>query len=93
MPKNDTVSLAAKTWTEITNADVTRITVQNTSGDQVYVLAATVQPAAGNTSGALRLNPGQVIVNEFLADLFPGLTDMRVWVNAPSGGSVMVSHS
>ena len=93
MPKNDTVALAANTWTEITESDVSRITLQNTAGDQVYMLAATTQPAAGDTSGALRLNPGQAVVNEFLADLFPGLSDARVWVIAPNGGSVMVSHA
>jgi hypothetical protein len=94
MPQQTTVSAAANTWTQITDANVTTITFQNISGDYMLVRATNGTTAPTALAGALRYNPGQGERNVALTDLAPGVSGAnRVWVFAPSGAAVVVSHA
>jgi hypothetical protein len=93
MAQNTTKIIPAKTWTQLTDADVTTITFQNTSGFYVLVAGTAGATAPTDDAGAIRYNPGQGELNTALSDLFPGISATRVYVYAPIGGEVMVSHS
>lgn len=94
MAQNTTKNLAAGTWTQLTDANVSTITFQNISGNFVLVLATVGANAPSNASGALRYNPGQGERNASLTDLFPGISGAnRVYAWAQDGASVVVSHA
>ena len=93
MAQNTTLIVPANTWTQLTDANVTSITFQNTSG--YYVLIKGVAGATTPTDDdvAIRYNPGQGERNVLLYDLFPGIAATRVYCYAPSGAEIMVSHA
>ena len=93
MAQNTTVSIPEKTWTQLTDADVTAITLQNQSGYHIFVKGTTSASTPTNADGAIRYNPGQGEPNTSLADMFPGITAVRLYAYAPEGASVMVSHA
>ena len=94
MAQNTTITLTPNAWTQLTDADVTRITFQNTGGQFILVKGATDATAPTDQTGAIRYNPGQGQVNAFLTDLFPGLTGAdRVFAYSDSAVGVMVSHA
>lgn len=93
MAQNTTITLAAETWTQLTDANVTSITFQNISGYHVMVKGTTSAVAPTNDDGAIRYNPGQGERNALLSDLFPGISATRVYAYAPTGAEVMVSHA
>lgn len=94
MPQQITTSIAANTWTQLTDANVTAITFQNVSGDYVLIRATNGTTAPTNIAGALRYNPGQGERNVALSDLSPGITGAnRVWAFAPAGAQMVVSHA
>lgn len=93
MAQNTTIIVPAKTWTQLTDADVTAITFQNTAGYHILVKGATSAVAPTNDDGAIRYNPGQGERNVFLSELFPGIAAVRVYAYAPTGAEVMVSHA
>jgi hypothetical protein len=93
-PRKDTVNVAAETWTQITNADVTELTFQNVSDQTIRVTATAGATAPTTLNGALRYAPMMGEVKMVLADYFPGVSGAnRVWVYADSGVSVFVSHA
>lgn len=95
MARNETLSLPAGLWVELTNADITEIRVQNT-GPFFLDLMATVGPVEPNvTSGALRLGPGHTLAADLaLSQLWPGVVGAnRVFARSESGTSVSVSHA
>lgn len=93
MAQNTTLIIPAKTWTQLTNADVTSITFQNTAGYHILIKGATSASTPTNDDGALRYNPGQGERDVFLSELFPGISAVRVYAYAPTGAEVMVSHA
>ena len=95
MARNETLTLTAGEWNEITNADVSSITFQNVSPYPIFVTATTgAAPSTTETDGAVRYNPGQGERNVVLADLFPGVSAAdRVYVTSEGKATVFVSHA
>lgn len=94
MAQNTTKSVAAQTWTQLTDANVTTITFQNISGSFVLIAGTVGANAPSNLAGAIRYNPGQGERNVLLTDLFPGLSGVnRVYAYSQDGASVVVSHA
>lgn len=90
MPQSDTTT-AKQTWTEITDANITRITIQNQS-DEVLEVRATTGSAPSDDGKAVLIPPYGMLINEYLADLFPGVTGAdRVFIRG--SGSVFFSHA
>jgi hypothetical protein len=93
MPRHTTLDLTARTWTQLTDADVTAITFQNIGGHFILVKATTDTTTPTTTTDAIRYNPGQGERNALMTNLFPGLSGAdRVWAWAESNASVYVSH-
>ncbi len=94
MARSEDLIIPAKTWTEITNSDVSSITFQNKSASipmQVQSTVGSVQPTgvegvlytAGTGEFGLSLSSG-----------FAGVTGAnRVWVYANQQIEVFVSHA
>lgn len=94
MAQNTTITLEAGVWTQLTDADVTSITFQNTGGYHILVAGTVGATAPTNTNGALRYNPGQGERNVALSDLFPGISATRVYALCSAGSvGVTVSHA
>lgn len=94
MAQNTTITVPARTWTQLTDADITAITFQNIGSSHVLIKATTDATAPTNFSGAIRYNPGQGERNVALSDLFPGLAGRdRVWAYAEDATPVVVSHA
>lgn len=94
MAQLTTVSAAAATWTEITNADATALTFQNQAGINM-LLKGTTGSAPTDTLGAIVYPPFTGERKVTITDLFPEPTGVdRLWVYFVDGpGSVMVSHA
>jgi len=94
MAQNTTINIAAATWTQLTDANVTSITFQNISGHYVLVKGTVGAVAPTDLSGAVRYNPGQGERNVALTDLFPGVSGAnRVYAWSQDGAQVVVSHA
>lgn len=92
MAQNATIKLAAQSWTQITNADVDALRVQNTS-DYMMSLSRGIDVAPVDQQGALVVGPYQVVLNERLEDLWPGQSGNRVWAWCERPVTVSVSHA
>ena len=94
MAQNTTISVPAGTWTQITDADVSAITFQvRPSAFGVFISGTADTTAPTTTSGAIYYSPNQGEANVSLADLFPGISAVRVWAFADAPASVFVSHA
>ena len=94
MAQNTTLNIPVKTWTQLTDADVSAITFQNIGGYHILVKATTDTTAPTDQLGAIRYNPGQGERNATVSDLFPGITGAdRLWAYAEHPVSVFVSHA
>lgn len=94
MAQNTTSTISANSWTQLTDADVSRITFQNVGSNHILIKATIGASAPTNTTGAIRYNPGQGERNVLLADLFPGLTGAnRVYAYATEATPVVISHA
>jgi hypothetical protein len=93
MARNATLTIPAGEWVQLTDADVTSITFQNIGGQFVLVRGTTDGTEPTDTLQALRYNPGQGERNVELADLFPGISAVRIWAFATAQGQVFVSHA
>lgn len=94
MAQQITKTLAAATWTQLTDANITSITFQNISGNFVRIKATVGANAPSDLTGSLRYNPGQGERNTSLADLFPGVSGAnRVYAYSQDGAQVVVSHA
>lgn len=94
MAQNTDMDLAAQTWTQLTDADVSQISFQNKGGTHIFVKATTDTTAPTTFAGAIRYNPGQGERNVLLSDLWPGLTGRdRVWAYAAGPVTVFISHA
>lgn len=99
MAKNAIVRLPADTVVELTDADVTKITVIYEGGDQVCRIQGTASGAAAPTvadmqKGLPLFQPGEGWMNQDMGDLFPDVTTpRRVFAWAKEGGHVNVRHA
>ena len=94
MAQNTTIAVAAATWTQLTDADITSITFQNIGSNHCMIKATTDDTAPTDFTGALRYNPGQGERNALLDDLFPGLAGCdRIWAYSTDATQVVVSHA
>ena len=94
MAQNTTTTISASTWTQLTDADVARITFQNVGSNYILIKATVGASTPTNNSGSVRYNPGQGEKNVLLADLFPGLTGAnRVYAWATDNTPIVVSHA
>lgn len=94
MAKNATVQVPAKTWTELTDADVTAITFQNRSDYDVFIVVQTTDTSPAGFDDALVYAPGNGERNVALSDLAPGLTSPdRVFAYSRQNAEVFVSHA
>lgn len=94
MAQNTTLTVPAGTWTQLTDADVARITFQNVGSNHVLIKATIGASTPTNFTGAVRYNPGQGERNVLLTDLFPGLVGgNRVYAYSPDATQVVVSHA
>lgn len=93
MPRHDTIEIG-DTYTEISNADVTKFSCQNlhSSGVWINVRAGT---GAVTDAGALYLPPHAALLDTVIADIFPGVTGAnRVYARTVEfNGDVMISHA
>jgi hypothetical protein len=82
---------ATSAWAELTDANITRITVQNTGGGAVEILGTTGSTPTASEAG-MAIPPNGALVNEYLSDLFPGVAGVnRVFIRG--SGNVFFSHS
>ncbi len=93
MPQNTTVTATPNVWTQVTDANVSAITFQNVSGYHGMFSGTTGATAPTSMAGAIRYNPGQGERSVLMADLFPGIAAVRLWVLSEQAISVMVSHA
>ena len=94
MPQNTTITLAAKAWTQLTDANVTTITLQNVGGNFLLIKGTVGATPPTNLDGALRYSPGQGECNRPLLDLFPGVSGAnRIYAWADGITPVTVSHA
>lgn len=90
MARNTNLTMSS-TWTELTNANVTSITIQNQSGAILEVMATTGS-APASEDGRILIPAWSFIENRDLADLFPGVAGAdRVF--ARGYGQAFVSHA
>ena len=93
MPQNTTITAVPNVWTQLTDANVTAISFQNVSGYHGLFSGTTGASAPTTLAGAIRYNPGQGERAVALADMFPGISAVRLWVLSEQAISVMVSHA
>ena len=95
MPQNTTVAVPARTWTQLTNADVSAIRVQNLNGYPIKIMGTVGAVAPTSDAGALVLAAGQAIAADLtLAQLFPGVSGAnRVYAFSDAPALVSVSHA
>lgn len=93
MAQHDTIQLSRTAWTQLTNADVTELRVQNITGAAVYIQATATATPPSADDGSLVLEGYSAIAPDLTLDqLFPGVTSpARVWGKGSS--SVSVSHA
>ena len=94
MPQNATVAVPARTWTQLTNADVSALRVQNLNGYSIKIMGTVGAVAPTTDAGALVLAAGQAIAADLtLAQLFPGVSGAnRVYAFSDAPALVSVSH-
>lgn len=94
MARSEDVTIPAKTWTQLTNADVTSITFQNKSRSHIVQVEATVGAVAPSAVDGTEYGPGTGEYDLSLATAFPGVTGAnRVWAYATRSVTVFVSHA
>lgn len=94
MAQNTTVSVPARTWTQLTNADVSAITFQNISGQTIKVKGTVGAVAPDDATGSFGYTAGTGEVNVVLSELFLGVTGVnRVYAYSHGPAAVAVSHA
>lgn len=89
MAQNATVTVT-RTWTQLTNADATSITISNRGSEEIEIMgaASASAPAASDGVVGILMERGTAVVNRTLADLFPGITTpVRVYARTHPGGT------
>ncbi len=94
MARSEDILIPAKTWTELTNGDVTSITFQNKSRGHSIQIEATVGAVAPSVVDGTEYTPGTGEYDLSLASAFPGVSGAnRVWAYATQPVTVFVSHA
>lgn len=95
MARNGNVALAKNDWTELTNAEnATDITFQNQSGRKMLVKGTANGTKPTTSDGSITYQHGEGERKVALADLFPGITCVRLWAFVDmDGGSAFVSYA
>ncbi len=93
--RNETITLTAATWTQVTLSDVSAIRVSNLGTEAIWLMGTAGAVAPTSTSGALPLLPGQHLTADLLLNqVFPGVSGVtRVYVYSPNASNVSVSHA
>lgn len=92
MPKDAIVEMLPRTLTELTDANVTAITIEpKYSAIEIYISADTTPPA--DLSKGISIPIGQMVISDItLAQLAPGLVPARVFAFSAVPNKVRVSH-
>ena len=94
MAQNLNIALPKETWTQLSNADITAITFQNIGQDDIVVMGTASAVAPTDVNDGIRYAVGYGEANKSLADLFPGITAVRVYAYAVgAAGGAFVSHA
>ena len=95
MAQNLNIALPKETWTQLSNADITALTVQNIGTDDVRIMGTVGAVAPTDVNDGILLPAGQGIKStDTLAALFPGVAATRVYGYSVGGpGGVFVSHA
>ena len=94
MAKNETVTLTANAWTELTDADVSAITFQNRGQYDVFITVQNGTTTPTSFDDAIRYGPSQGESNVTLANLALGVTTPnRVFAYSKHAVGVFVSHA
>lgn len=79
MAQNTTAS-AQYTWTQLTDADASTVTVQNLGPDDIEIMATTSESTPASTVKGIRIPAGYAVIGKALSTLFPGLsTPVRLY--------------
>jgi hypothetical protein len=92
MAQNTTKKIEPKTWTQLTDANVSSITFQN-RGANAFVAGTAGTTPPSSTSGAILYATGQGELNTLMIDLFPGISAARVWAYCDTATEFTVSHA
>lgn len=94
MARNENLDLSPNSMTQLTNADASKITIQNASDNFVSIYANSSATNPDATDGHIILPPRGLLVNESISDLFPGISGAdRVFAMAAHGARLFVSHA
>lgn len=95
MSQLDTIAVPPGVWTELTNANVSAIRIQNIGNHPVQIMATTGTSEPSNSVGAMTFGRDDILAaNIDLADLFPSVTaGYRVWATAENSTAVSISHA
>lgn len=93
MAQNTDIALTDGAWTQLTDADVSAIRVQNRSGYMVLLQATAAAVAPTSSNGCVEIESKEILAADItLAEIWPGVTGAaRVW--AWGSGVVSVSHA
>lgn len=92
MAQNTNITVTGGAWTQLTNANTNSITFQSLGGRTLYVKGTTGAVAPTDFDGALRYEKGEGELNQVLADLWPGISAVRVYAYCDDTQEVAVSH-
>lgn len=93
MPKTETV-MVGNDWVELTDHDTESASVQNAS-NYILLLQATPSAVPSVDGGSITMLPNSGIINELLADLWPGtIGAARLFARCPDSDrcQVFISH-
>jgi hypothetical protein len=99
MARNSTVSLAATTYTQLTNADAAAVRVQNQSGYDVHLMATNGTTAPTTTEGSVIIHAHETSAADLtVAHLWPYVTDgtftaKRLWAYCEVAVKLSVCHA
>ncbi len=93
MAQNTTITVPERTWTLLTDSDITAVTFA-IEGAHPVVLKGTIGTTPPSTFDAgITYSPNQGEVSAAIADLWPGLAATRIYVWSNYPNQVMVSHA
>ena len=81
--------------TLLTSEDVSSITIQSLTSGNVWIIGTVGAAVPTSVETGLKLQEGAVILNEYLADLFPGIAGVSrvyAWPES-SAADLKVSHA
>lgn len=95
MARNTTLNILPRSWTQITESDVTGLRADNQGSSMLLLLGTAGTTAPVSTDGAVQL-PGRSILlpDVALSALWPGVAGVaRVWAWNPSPETIPLSVS